>query len=133
MHVKLCAAYSNGQECCISAMPGRRHSMRRYKPNPQEEKDEFTHEAFWESIGFKDPCSNEDKEIFGKCNHFCAHPSHSEDGEQKSFCTLPLWHDPLFGARVSRARLPNMEVAYPQMGTILLVHTRLVSLCTPFS
>ena len=97
MHVKLCAAYSNGQECCISAMPGRRHSMRRYKPNPQEEKDEFTHEAFWESIGFKDPCSNEDKEIFGKCNHFCAHPSHTEDGEQKSFCTLPLWHDPLSG------------------------------------
>lgn len=78
-------------------MPGRRHSSRQYKPNPEQEKDEFTHEAFWESIHFKDPCSNEDKEIFGKCNHFCPHQSHAEDGEQKSFCTLPLWHDDLTG------------------------------------
>ncbi|CAK9059552.1 unnamed protein product [Durusdinium trenchii] len=93
-HVKLCADYSSGQggQCCISAMPGRRHSMRQYKPNPEIPKDEFTHEAFWESTGFKDPCSNEDKEVFGKCNHFCPHASHMKDGELPSFCTLPLWH-----------------------------------------
>lgn len=92
--MKLCADYSSGQggQCCISAMPGRRHSMRQYKPNPEIPKDEFTHEAFWESTGFKDPCSNEDKEVFGKCNHFCPHASHMKDGELPSFCTLPLWH-----------------------------------------
>eukprot|EP00438_Fugacium_kawagutii_P020946 Skav211837 [mRNA] locus=scaffold305:669633:690103:- [translate_table: standard] len=94
-HVKLCADYSNGQPCCVSAMPGRRHSKRQYKPNPEIPKDEFTHEAFWESIGFKDPCSSEDKECFGKCNHFCPHPSHTKDGETPSFCTLPLWHEEL--------------------------------------
>ncbi|CAJ1378104.1 unnamed protein product [Effrenium voratum] len=92
-HVKLCADYSQGRdECCISAMPGRRHSSRRYKPNPDEPKDEFTHAAFWESISFRDPCSNEDIDLFGKCNHFCPHESHLKDGEQPSFCTLPLWH-----------------------------------------
>ncbi|CAE6972441.1 unnamed protein product [Symbiodinium sp. CCMP2456] len=94
-HVKLCADYSKNQLCCISAMPGRRHSQRRYKPNPEVPKDEFTHAAFWESIAFKDPCSNEDQEIFGKCNHRCPHESHTKDGEHPSFCTLPLWHSPL--------------------------------------
>ena len=93
--MKLCADYSQGRECCISAMPGRRHSSRRYKPNPDEPKDEFTHAAFWESISFRDPCSNEDIDMFGKCNHFCPHESHLKDGEQPSFCTLPLWHDVL--------------------------------------
>lgn len=107
-HVKLCADCNQDRRCCISAMPGRRHSTRKYRPNPDEPKDEFTSAAFCESIAFKDPCSSEDKELFSRCNHFCPHASHSQDGEQQqSFCALSLWHDPLLGA-ASRTHLARL-------------------------
>jgi len=113
IHVKLCADYQRGKDCCINAMPGRRHSSRKYKPNPEMPKDEFTHEAFWESIGFQDPCSSEDKEIFVKCAHFCPHPSHTREGEQPSFCTLPLWHDALSGEAAKRHIAQNGGLVSP--------------------
>ena len=83
------------KSCMYSAKEdGRRHETMRYQPNPDIPKDELTHDSYWASIGFEDPCQDLDVEEFEKCPAFCTAETH-EDDEETSFCEMPMWHDPV--------------------------------------
>ena len=75
----------------------RRHQSCKYGPNPDTPKDEMWHSAYWQMIGFEDPCQTADKELFQKCPAYCDSEDHNntEGGERRdrSYCTLDLWHD----------------------------------------
>ena len=78
----------------------RRHETCRYGPNEEVPKDEIQHGAYWELIGFEDPCTGENSETFGKCPFYCSAVSHEEektsDGDIKRYhCELDLWHKPV--------------------------------------
>eukprot|EP00397_Hematodinium_sp_SG-2012_P000532 GEMP01000533.1.p1 GENE.GEMP01000533.1~~GEMP01000533.1.p1 ORF type:complete len:2197 (-),score=481.84 GEMP01000533.1:22-6612(-) len=96
IHVKLCKDVVSGADahlCSMSMYPeDRRHSTKRYKPDVDTPKDELMHAAFWEDLGFEDPCSEEDQKLFGLCPHMCPHESHQQAGARPSFCTGRLWH-----------------------------------------
>ena len=47
-------------------------------------KDELTHEAYWEHICFKDPCTEAQKAVFGLCGAQCGSIAHDEDMDQET-------------------------------------------------
>jgi hypothetical protein len=86
--------------CC----PGARHEIRKYGPDFDAPKDEFTHAAFWKYVGFKDPCSEDDQRQFAPCNHRCPSMDHTNiiatnsstrPTQNISYCTEILWHVPI--------------------------------------
>lgn len=95
LHITKCDAIKR-EECTHSKTDGRRHEQHKYEPHPEIPKDEMTHEHFWNSINFEDPCSKEEQDIFKKCAHFCANDHEEttdEKKQEKYYCQLPLWHD----------------------------------------
>ena len=87
-----------GDDCLnLSTVRGscRRHATCIYGPNAYEPKDEIWHCNYWKSIGFEDPCSAEQRETFNKCPFYCATPVHRERQDEKQYCMLNLWHDPV--------------------------------------
>ena len=108
IHLALCGAGAGGV-CAGSAAPrSARHETKRYGPDVDVPKDEIKHAAYWAGMGFEDPCSSTDQSEFGLCGHYCGSRSHaaapagaggaagpSRQGEQieRSYCSLPLWHD----------------------------------------
>ena len=68
----------------------RRHETAKYGPNEHIPKDELTHDAFWTTIGFEDPCT--DTSQFRKCSGKCLAKEH-ESGEP-SLCSGQIWHEP---------------------------------------
>jgi hypothetical protein len=93
LHVVACTA--KDATSCPHSHDKRRHSTTRYFPNPDEEKDELTHEAFWQLYNFEDPCHGlTGCDDFNRCPHMCPR-GHEDDGRPKrSYCELPLWHVP---------------------------------------
>eukprot|EP01118_Nematostelium_gracile_P009497 TRINITY_DN3211_c0_g1_i3.p1 TRINITY_DN3211_c0_g1~~TRINITY_DN3211_c0_g1_i3.p1 ORF type:complete len:578 (+),score=46.23 TRINITY_DN3211_c0_g1_i3:546-2279(+) len=77
--------------CTYAKSDGRRHQTKPYGPNEHLEKDELTHETYWKTIGFEDPCLKEEKLSFQLCPAQCN--GEHEDDEVK-YCMLELWHDP---------------------------------------
>jgi hypothetical protein len=79
--------------------PGARHEIRKYGPDFDAPKDEFTHAAFWKYVGFKDPCSEDDQWQFARCNHQCPSMAHTNSStgptQNISYCTEILWHMPI--------------------------------------
>ncbi|CAG8488857.1 9634_t:CDS:10 [Gigaspora rosea] len=75
------------------------------KPNANKQhidekpKDYVSHSLFWERTGFKDPYTAQEQELFKKCDHECADEIHHKNGTNiipnRSFCELPLFHEPL--------------------------------------
>ena len=47
-------------------------------PNQDIAVDEFTHEAFWKTINFQDPCLASDSEKFKLCGSLCASDEHDQ-------------------------------------------------------
>ena len=73
---------------------GRQHQTTTYHPHPNVPKDEMTHDAYWASIGFQDPCNELDVEEFKKCPAYCSAETHGT-GKEKVYCEMSLWHDPV--------------------------------------
>ena len=78
----------------------RRHETCPYGPNEDVPKDEIQHGAYWELIGFEDPCTGETSETFGKCPFYCSAVSHEEEKTNEGqgilyHCELDLWHKPV--------------------------------------
>jgi len=101
VHVVLCDASAVGSPCTHAAVDGRRHQTCRYHPDPAVPKDELTHSLHWRNIGFEDPCSAEERDLYAHCGHYCAHPDHPDD-EPTHYCELALWHLP--GSRKDHPR-----------------------------
>jgi uncharacterized protein YegL len=75
---------------CPNVVEGQRvHQTKPYGPDFEATKDEVSHEAYWDTVGFEDPCDEGDKELFGKCSYFCASSDH---GSNRQYCQLDLWH-----------------------------------------
>jgi len=73
------------------------HIARALHPNPEIPRDFISHALFWRRTGFKDPNTQEDREIFSKCDTMCAGPEHRSDANgtaQPSYCNLPIFHRP---------------------------------------
>ena len=80
LHIVTCDS-KEGQQCTHSKNDGRRHETIKYEPEPDIPKDELTHENFWNSIKFEDPCSTEEIELFKKCSYQCAR-DHDENKDK---------------------------------------------------
>ena len=92
----------------------RRHETCKYGPNEEVPKDEIQHAAYWELIGFEDPCTGENAETFEKCPFYCSAISHEEEktseGDDKRYhCELELWHKPT--VKLSDTGLTNGTVS----------------------
>ena len=78
----------------------RRHETCKYGPDEDVPKDEIWHSAYWAHIGFQDPCTGTEIEIFEKCPYYCSAPNHvaenpDEVEDLRSYCLLDLWHAPV--------------------------------------
>ena len=98
IHVVECPGYCEGE--FSAEHDHRRHETCKYGPNMDVPKDEIHHKAFWELIGFEDPCTGENADTFEKCPFYCSAISHEEEktheGEVKRYhCQLDLWHKPV--------------------------------------
>lgn len=61
-HIRPCEA-PHAALCTHSAREGRRHETVRYGPNENVPKDELTHDAHWATAGWKDPCSDLERQV----------------------------------------------------------------------
>jgi len=104
LHVAYCS--STAHECTASREDGVQHAVVKYNPDPEKEKDEMNHSAFWTSIRFADPCAPDEIDSFKKCPAECPFPEHQEDSGSKSYCLGELWHEPF-----TQANLPEDLVA----------------------
>ncbi|EEY54237.1 uncharacterized protein PITG_07840 [Phytophthora infestans T30-4] len=89
---------SKGDEKCVYTSGAnkdrRRHCMDELFPPPDREMDELLHAQFWTTIGWEDPCSEEERAVFSKCSFQCNAPEHENAGEEASYCVLDAWHLP---------------------------------------
>eukprot|EP00884_Botryococcus_braunii_P007871 jgi/Botrbrau1/17085/Bobra.0611s0003.1 len=97
LHVVKC----DRTQCTSGIQDGRRHACTKYSEGTRSttEVDELTHEAYWKSIDFKDPCSHDQQGLFMKCNAQCASIIHESQKDANGdpvvvYCSLPLWHEP---------------------------------------
>ena len=78
VHVLPCDPYN-----CNIGGQGRRHATVTYSSDQPGDalvaKDELTHDAYWEAIGFNDPCSDLQRREFRMCGAACASTAHEED------------------------------------------------------
>ena len=93
-HIHIVECDSEDPTACVysASSDGRRNETTEYQPNPENLKDEITHEAYWTLIGFQDPCP--ETEDFEKCPAYCAVDSLDAD-EETSFCDLAIWPEPV--------------------------------------
>eukprot|EP01025_Chloroclados_australasicus_P037498 TRINITY_DN3829_c0_g1_i3.p1 TRINITY_DN3829_c0_g1~~TRINITY_DN3829_c0_g1_i3.p1 ORF type:complete len:802 (-),score=42.11 TRINITY_DN3829_c0_g1_i3:263-2668(-) len=90
------------QKCQNAFFPEHRHAQAQYQTdgsNPLE-LDELTHEAYFDHIGFEDPCLPEQQALFKKCGVKCGSVSHAQEKDSDGnkvvrYCQLPVWHEPL--------------------------------------
>ena len=99
-HIHVIECPGNCQDEFSEEHDYRRHETCKYGPNEEVPKDEIQHGAYWELIGFEDPCTGETSETFGKCPFYCSAVSHEEEktseGDMKRYhCELDLWHEPV--------------------------------------
>ncbi|GLJ34369.1 hypothetical protein SUGI_0691060 [Cryptomeria japonica] len=92
-HIHLVPCPGSGK-CTGNLYDGSRHETVKYGPDVDVPKDEMTHKTFWQYVGFVDLCTEEEREGFDCCNHYCISAEHqTESGTfDKSYCTAKLWH-----------------------------------------
>ncbi|GLJ33821.1 hypothetical protein SUGI_0679980 [Cryptomeria japonica] len=94
IHLVPCPGQVEGK-CTRNLYDRSRHKTVRYGPDVHVPKDEMTHETFWKYVRFNDPCTEEEREGFDLCNHFCKSEEHDSGPSAKSYCTEKLWHPPI--------------------------------------
>lgn len=95
-HIHLVTCLSS-DKCTGNLYDGSRHETVKYGPDVDVPKDEMTHETYWRYVRFVDPCTEEERDEFDRCNHCCKSEEHeTESGTfDKSYCTEKLWHPPI--------------------------------------
>ncbi|KAH7290546.1 hypothetical protein KP509_30G053200 [Ceratopteris richardii] len=97
-HLIPCPKTKGSNVCCTEKLyDGARHVTKKMQLNlgVKEPLDQMTHAAYWEYVGFKDPCDKYERESFALCDHYCPSEEHNGRTEEKSYCTKKLWHDPV--------------------------------------
>ena len=99
-HIHVLECHGNCEEHFDIDQDHRRHQSCKYGPDENIPKDEIWHSAYWEHIGFQDPCTGAELEIFEKCPFYCSSTSHLTDKpdeaeDLRSYCLLDLWHKPV--------------------------------------
>ncbi|KAF6266711.1 hypothetical protein COO60DRAFT_1632767 [Scenedesmus sp. NREL 46B-D3] len=91
----------------------RRHARCRYSngraDSEMQPKDELVHDAYWEAIAFRDPCTEQQRAEFRLCGATCGSHAHDQDeheGNPLPRCLLPLWHAPVADALAAQAVVP---------------------------
>jgi hypothetical protein len=96
-HVHFLPCESQDGEKCVylsdASKDRRRHCTDELFPPPGKDMDELLHSQFWMTIGWEDPCSDEERAAFSKCRFRCNAPEHEGD-EGPSYCVLDAWHAP---------------------------------------
>ncbi|GLJ34364.1 hypothetical protein SUGI_0690960 [Cryptomeria japonica] len=84
-------------KCTGNLYDGSRHETVKYGPEEDVPKDEMTHDTFWQYVRFVDPCTDEERKGFDRCNHYCKSVEHdTKSGSfDKIYCTEKLWHPPI--------------------------------------
>eukprot|EP01018_Ginkgo_biloba_P017610 Gb_37646 [translate_table: standard] len=101
IHLVPCPEFNDQGNCTSKLYDGSRHGTVKYGPDVDVPKDEMTHETFWKYVRFVDPCSEEEQQEFGLCNHYCRSEEHDDPSDNsansitKSYCTEKLWHAPI--------------------------------------
>eukprot|EP01024_Parvocaulis_polyphysoides_P051184 TRINITY_DN5026_c0_g1_i3.p1 TRINITY_DN5026_c0_g1~~TRINITY_DN5026_c0_g1_i3.p1 ORF type:complete len:368 (-),score=33.33 TRINITY_DN5026_c0_g1_i3:89-1192(-) len=78
-----------------------RHSKIPYSDGKEViEIDELKHDAYYELINFKDPCTENYQRAFRLCSARCGSQSHETETDKdgmpvEQFCCLELWHEPV--------------------------------------
>ncbi|RUS20070.1 hypothetical protein BC937DRAFT_86448, partial [Endogone sp. FLAS-F59071] len=107
-HIDYCRKPDDGK-CSI----GTQHITTKIEPYPDRPKDFVKHSLYWERTAFKDPYSQEDQELYNKCDSYCPDEEHRGEAkyfseqringvanlvvQPKSYCELPIFHPPLNG------------------------------------
>ncbi|GLJ34377.1 hypothetical protein SUGI_0691170 [Cryptomeria japonica] len=92
-HIHLVTCPGSGK-CTGNLYDGSRHETVKYGPDVDVPKDEMTHETYWQSVRFVDPCTKEESEDFDRCNHYCKSEEHETDSDQVPWVPetlVPLW------------------------------------------
>ncbi|KAG7397438.1 hypothetical protein PHYBOEH_000717 [Phytophthora boehmeriae] len=85
----------NGKNCtAVASKDRRRHCVDELYPPPDKGMDELLHVQFWATIGWEDPCTEEERALFAKCPFKCNAPEHEDEGKVPSHCVLDAWHQP---------------------------------------
>ncbi|KAI6027005.1 hypothetical protein EDC04DRAFT_3116261 [Pisolithus marmoratus] len=95
VHIDYCRA---DDPAACTGREDTQHITKRLLPDPDRPKDYITHNLFWKKSGFKDPYSKEEQVNFAKCDAMCSGPEHVGNAgtlPQPSYCTLPMFHQPL--------------------------------------
>ncbi|RUS29883.1 hypothetical protein BC938DRAFT_480113 [Jimgerdemannia flammicorona] len=113
-HIDYCKTTNTGTEPPASCKAdGIQHITKKINPDPECPKDFVKHSLYWKRTGFADPYTNEEKELYEKCDVMCSGEEHqlkpsqnnsassgggpsSDTAAPKSYCELPLFHAPLF-------------------------------------
>lgn len=96
VHYYPCSS-QNGNDCAYTGDPSsdkRRHCVDELYPAPEKPMDELLHSQFWATIGWEDPCPEEERALFAKCAFQCNAPEHEQEGKAPSYCVLDAWHPP---------------------------------------
>jgi len=95
IHLLECHPKENGENNNCDD-DGIRHQTKKYGPNENIPKDEYTHAAYWKSIGWEDPCSKDEQLVFSLCPYYCGSPAHTQENSKEIvYCTQALFHAPL--------------------------------------
>ncbi|GLJ41173.1 hypothetical protein SUGI_0852460 [Cryptomeria japonica] len=83
--------------CSDNLYDGSRHETMKYGPDVDVPKDEMTHGTYWQYVKFVDPYTEEEREEFDRCNHYCKSEGHeTKSGTfDRSYCTKNLWNPPI--------------------------------------
>eukprot|EP00899_Mesostigma_viride_P029694 jgi/Mesvir1/990/Mv17532-RA.1 len=84
------------EKCTHAHRDGRVHDHNKYFP-PLAPRDLLTHKCYSDTVGWNDNCAAVEREEFAKCNRYCDHPQHKEDGQTPSYCEFELWHGEIDG------------------------------------
>ena len=106
VHTVSCIHSNNPSKCVDTIHNGK--IVQRHCPKDKYGKnihvDEQIHDAYWRTMGFKDPCTSaKDQMEFKKCKAYCGHSKHEkkkDDGtieEDRVYCELDLWHPKVVG------------------------------------
>ncbi|GLJ30453.1 hypothetical protein SUGI_0602770 [Cryptomeria japonica] len=74
-HIHLVTCPGSGR-CTGNLYDGSRHETVKYGPDVDVPKDEMTHGTYWQYVRFVDRCTEEEREEFDRCNHYCKSEGH---------------------------------------------------------
>lgn len=97
-HLHYLPCEGKGRENCVytgdASKDHRRHCEEELYPPPEKAMEELLHTEFWTTIGWEDPCTDDERILFSKCPFQCDAPKHDEPDNSALYFLLGAWHLP---------------------------------------